>query len=125
MLCNSAAFIRGDPVVSRGAGSILGRPGEFGFKAITEGPQLKPRSQTGMMDEEWEAAMTALRDLQATAIRLCGEAAQDARADGLRAAIDARNETKPVGQHDDQKFCAAAGSTIPARPVRRPGQRAR
>ena len=29
------------------------------------------------IDEEWEAAMTALRDLQATASRLCGEAAQD------------------------------------------------
>jgi len=28
------------------------------------------------IDEEWEAAMTALRDLQATASR-CGEAAQD------------------------------------------------
>ena len=27
------------------------------------------------IDEEWEAAMTALRDLQATASRLCGEAA--------------------------------------------------
>ena len=64
------------------------------------------------IDEEWEAAMTALRDLQATASRLCGEAAQDkaraiyenaiARADGLRAAIDALNETKPVGQHDDK-----------------------
>ena len=46
--------------------------------------------------------------------RLCGEAAQDkataetiyenaiARADGLRAAIEALNETKPVGQHDDK-----------------------
>ena len=44
----------------------------------------------------------------------CSEAAQDkaraetiyentvARADGLRAAIDALNETKPVGQHDDK-----------------------
>jgi hypothetical protein len=65
-------------------------------------------------DEEWEAAMTALRDLQATASRLCGDAAQDkgraetiyentiARADGLRAAIDALNETKPVGQHNDK-----------------------
>ena len=63
------------------------------------------------IDEEWEAAMTALRDLQATTSRLCGEAAQDkataetiyenaiARADGLRAAIEALNETKPVGQH--------------------------
>jgi hypothetical protein len=52
--------------------------------------------------------------LQATASRLYGEAAQDkaraetnyenaiARADGLRAAIDALNETKPVGQHDDK-----------------------
>jgi hypothetical protein len=28
--------------------------------------------------------------------------AGDARADGLRAAIDALNETKPVGQHDDK-----------------------
>jgi hypothetical protein len=58
------------------------------------------------MEEEWEAAMTALRDLHVTATRLCGEAAQDkaraARADGLRAAIDALNETKPVGQHDDK-----------------------
>ena len=66
------------------------------------------------IDEEWEAAMTALRDLQATASRLCGEAAQDkataetiyenaiARADGLRATIEALNETKPVGQHDDE-----------------------
>jgi hypothetical protein len=47
-----------------------------------------------------------LRDLQATASRLCGEAAQDkaraetiyenaiARADGLRAAIDERIETR-------------------------------
>ena len=55
-----------------------------------------------------------LRDLQATASRLCGEAAQDkataetiyenaiARADGLRAAIEALNETKPVGQNDDK-----------------------
>ena len=64
------------------------------------------------MEEEWEAAMAALRDLHVTANWLCGEAAQDkaktdyeiiyensiARADGLRAAIDARNETKPVGQ---------------------------
>jgi hypothetical protein len=68
---------------------------------------------TGMtgIDEEWEAAMTALRDLQATASRLCGEAAQDkataetnavARAPGLRAAIEALNETKPVGQHGDK-----------------------
>jgi hypothetical protein len=52
--------------------------------------------------------------LQSTASRLCGEAAQDkaraetiyenaiARADGLTAAIDALNETKPVGQHDDK-----------------------
>ena len=66
------------------------------------------------MEEEWEAAMAALRDLHVTANRLCGEAAQDkakaeiiyensiARADGLRAAIDALNETKPVGQHDDK-----------------------
>ena len=66
------------------------------------------------IDEEWEAAMTTLRDLQATASRLYGEAAQDkaraetnyenaiARADGLRAAIEALNETKPVGQHDDK-----------------------
>jgi hypothetical protein len=58
------------------------------------------------IDEEWEAAMTALRDLQATASRLCGEAAQDkataetiyenaiARADGLRAAIEALNCTR-------------------------------
>jgi hypothetical protein len=36
------------------------------------------------IDEEWEAAMTALRDLQATASRLCGEAAQDkARAETI------------------------------------------
>jgi hypothetical protein len=66
------------------------------------------------MEEEWEAAMAALRDLHVTATRLCGEAAQDraraetihesalARVDGLRAAIDARNETKPVEQHDDK-----------------------
>jgi hypothetical protein len=67
-----------------------------------------------LMEEEWEAAMAALRDLHVTANRLRGEAAQDkakadyeiiyensiARADGLRAAIDG-NETKPVGQHDD------------------------
>ncbi|HXN89573.1 MAG TPA: hypothetical protein VN890_09530 [Methylocella sp.] len=51
------------------------------------------------MEEEWEAAMAALRDLHVTANRLCGEAAQDkakadyeiiyensiARADGLGA----------------------------------------
>jgi hypothetical protein len=29
------------------------------------------------IEEEWEAAMTALRDLQSTASRLCGEPAQD------------------------------------------------
>jgi hypothetical protein len=34
------------------------------------------------MEEEWEAAMAALRDLHVTENRLCGEAAQDkARAD--------------------------------------------
>jgi hypothetical protein len=66
------------------------------------------------IDEDWEAAMTALRDLQATASRLCGEAAQDkaraetiyempSDADGLRTAIDTLNETKPVGQHDDKQ----------------------
>ena len=56
------------------------------------------------IDEEWEAAMTALRDLQATASRLCGEAAQDkATAETIyENAIDALNETKPVGQHDDK-----------------------
>ena len=63
-------------------------------------------------DEEWEAAMTALRDLQATASRLCGEAAQDkaraetiyenavARADGLRAAIHALKRNKTRRQED-------------------------
>jgi len=67
------------------------------------------------IEEDWEAAMTALRDLQAMASRPCGEAAQDkaraetiyenaiAHADGLRTAIDALNETKPVGQHDDKQ----------------------
>jgi hypothetical protein len=68
-------------------------------------------------DEKWEAAMAALRDLQVTASRLCGEAAQDkaraetiyenavARAGGLRAAIHALNETKQDARRipdDDQ-----------------------
>jgi hypothetical protein len=66
------------------------------------------------IDKEWEAAMAALRDLQVTANRLCGEAAQDramaetihenalTRAEGLKAAIDALNKTKPAGEHDDK-----------------------
>jgi phage host-nuclease inhibitor protein Gam len=68
------------------------------------------------MEEEWKAAMAALRDLQVTANRLCGEAAQDkakaetyenavARADGLRAGIHALNETKQDARRtpdDDQ-----------------------
>jgi hypothetical protein len=78
-------------------------------------PQNRSVTVMRFMEEEWEAAMAALRDLHVTANRLCGEAAQDkakadyeiiyensiARAHGLRAAIDARNETKPVGQHDE------------------------
>jgi hypothetical protein len=67
------------------------------------------------MEEEWEAAMAALRDLHVMANRLCGEAAQDkamaeiiyenaiAHAEGLRAALPALNETKPMEQHDDDK----------------------
>jgi hypothetical protein len=56
------------------------------------------------MEEEWEAAMTALRDLHVTATRLCGEAAQDRAmaetiyenaAEDLSAAPHALNETKP------------------------------
>jgi hypothetical protein len=67
------------------------------------------------IEEEWEAAMAALRDLHVTANRLCGEAAQDkakaeiiyenaiAHAEGLRAALPALNETKPIEQYDDDK----------------------
>jgi hypothetical protein len=90
------------------------RSGDWAGKAIAAALDLDLSDEVqkerckGML-EAWIAAK-ALKVLPRTASRLCGEAAQDkakaetiyenaiARANGLRAAIDALNETKPAGQ---------------------------
>jgi hypothetical protein len=55
--------------------------GRFAMIMIKEWLQAAPQNRSvtvrRFMEEEWEAVMTALRDLHVTANRLCGEAAQD------------------------------------------------